>query len=240
MTGIAQAPMQRVMRRLDTAWQAYATPHILVLAQSGAGKTTLARLVLALRPQARVVVFLPKTKVDASWADGPGAPRPVGRLGARFGEDGDGGGPHGRWYLRMATASIDETTRIMREDIALLMAEGHAIVVLDDARALASTYGLHRELDDLVTNGRSAGLSVLTCSQDTAWLPGKAQYPVRLLGHAGSAEAARKFAAFLPAPFTGQAWARELDSTPRLAFVYADTAAPAIAAPARFAMPAGL
>jgi hypothetical protein len=238
VTAIRQASAARVFARATTAWQPYATQNVLILAQNGAGKTTLARRILALRPQAQVVVFLPKVQPDPSWVAGRHPPRPVPRLADRFGGHQDGGGPAGRWYLRPALPDRAETTRIMSEDIELLKTEGQAIVVIDDAHTLASVYGLHKGLGELASNGRSAGLSVITCSYTTKWLPGEGQYHTRFLGHPGSIGAAGEFARALPA--TGGRIIGELAATPRHGWVYADDAAPAIPAPARFTMTAGL
>jgi hypothetical protein len=219
---LPRARLRDVLGRIDEAWQPWISNNMLVLALSGAGKTTLLRVILAeLCPDARVVIFLPKLSPDSTWLAEPHPPMIwPRRLPARFGLEGDAGGPEGRWYLRLAAADNKQAEADFRADIQLILNEGHALVVFDDVRTLASTYHLRDDIGDVICNGRSLGISTITASQTAGYVPARDQMSAQLIGYLGNLDAAKAAAPLISK--RGRDWQDTLNATERYEWIYHD------------------
>src|SRR5512142_3425411 len=159
--------------------------HCLIAGTTGSGKTELARtlvasLLLHQRPHAlQVALFDPKGRGLAPFA---GAPHLLFPVVVEPGET-----------LYRMQSLVSEMERREREGIE----RPRLVVVVDELADLLQSCGVGLEglVRRLVQRGRSAGVSVVACTQKpSAQAVGsvlKANFPVRLVGKVASAEDAR-------------------------------------------------
>jgi hypothetical protein len=51
-----------------------------------------------------------------------------------------------------------------------MMAEGNWVIFIDEARYFVEQMGLRQMMDEIYNEGRSAGISLISCSQGTTWI----------------------------------------------------------------------
>jgi hypothetical protein len=228
---LPDAPFAAVLDRLDATWAPWTAPHMFILAMSGAGKTTLIRQILGYTcaPE-RALVLDPKPADDPSWSDGGWAPAPVTAVAPRFGEDHDGGGPAGLWYRLTASHDPGETARRFTAALRLVQAEGHTVLVLDDAHELCLGLKLRDQIDSVLTLGRSAGISCIVASGDTGYVP-RSQAAFKFAGQISGIDAAKAAARLVGQ--RGRDWEDTILSLESFGWLYFDNR-PGFPGPCRF------
>ncbi|WP_433464359.1 helicase HerA domain-containing protein [Spirillospora sp. CA-128828] len=227
MPHLPAAPLDRVLDRVDRAWQPRRAAHHVILGQTGAGKTTLIKSLLRLRLDARVLIIDPKPAPDPAWDDVAGYPdtwgTPVQHIAAGFGSDREGGGPHGYWFRLVATPDREATGAALAAALDVVRAEGHAIVVIDDAREVCRAYRAHKldqAVESVMNLGRSGATSVLLATQELGYVPGRAQGAFTWVGHTQGLDAAKGGAALLGK--AGKAWVETMSAIPPYHWAYLD------------------
>jgi S-DNA-T family DNA segregation ATPase FtsK/SpoIIIE len=161
--------------------------HVLIAGTTGSGKTELARTILASltlhqKPHNLLLaLFDPKLRGFAPFAQLPHLLFPIARDPAEM--------------LARMSYLTGEMER--RENDAQFSARPRIVIAIDELADALQTCGraLGDHLTRLVQRGRSAGISVIACTQKPAAnIVGtllKANFPVRLVGRVASAEDAR-------------------------------------------------
>jgi hypothetical protein len=200
--------LDRALSRVDHIWHPDAAPHHLLYGMTGAGKTTLVKALLGLCGYERVLVLDPKPQADPVW-DGPdGEPHrwglPVTDVPRMFGAAADGGGPYKRWYRLMGRPDRADTARRFGEALAIIAAEGHCVLVLDDVREITRQLRLAEAVDSCMNLGRSANVLAILCATETGYVSGRAQAAMTWVGHTTGLDAAKAGAGLLG--YSGRAW----------------------------------
>ena len=235
MTTLPEVPLERALRRVGAIWGADAAPHHLVYGQTGSGKTTLIKALLGLCPQSRTLILDPKPAADPVW-DGPaGDPhqwgRPVTEVTPRFGFEGaPGGGPWGMRYRLTGSPDRGDTGRRFGEALAVIAAEGHCVVVLDDVREICRQLRLAEIVDSVMNLGRSANVLAILAATETGYVSGRAQAGMVWVGATSGLDAAKAGAGLLGK--SGRPWYDLTAAIEPRTWVYADTQ-PGTAGPAR-------
>jgi len=193
------APLPRVLARVDAIWHPDAAPHHLLYAMTGAGKSTLVKALLGLCAHERVLILDPKPHPDPVW-DGAGADawgRIVHAAGPAFGSDRDGGGPAGLWFRLAGTPDRGETARRFGAALAIVAAEGHCVLVLDDVREITRQLRLAEHVDSALNLGRSANVLAILSATETGYVSGRAQAAQVWIGHTSGLDAAKAGAGLL-------------------------------------------
>jgi hypothetical protein len=202
MTALPEVPMARALRRVDSIWGPDAAPHQLIFGMSGAGKTTLAKKLLSLCGNERVLVVDPKQNADLIW-DGPdGDPdrwgRPVETISPMFGYEGEpGGGPNGMWYRITGAPDRGDTARRFGAALKIVAAEGHCMLFLEDVKETCKQLGLADPVESLLTLGRSANICAVLSTTETSYVSGRSQGGIIWVGHTEGLPAAKAGAALL-------------------------------------------
>lgn len=207
---LPHASLERVLSRIKLIWKPGRAPHILLLGQTGCGKSTVVQELLGLHSYERDIVLDPKPTEDHIW-DGPADdPRRWGgpithippMLG--YGDQEPGGGPCGmRWRL-LGSPDRDDTAQRFGAALATITAEGHYRVVLEDYRELCWQLGLLKQVNSLLSLGRSSNLCTVVTATETGWATGRSQAGIVLVGATSGLEAAKAGAALLGK--SGRAW----------------------------------
>jgi len=176
---------------MSETWSPWHAPHMWLLGMTGAGKTTLVRNIMCWCCAAeRVLVLDPKPADDASWSTGDWPPAPITMLRPLFGQKQDGGGPARTWYRLTASHDPAETARRFAAALRIVRAEGHTVLVVDDAHEICFALGLRADVDGVLALGRSAGISCIVASGDTGYVP-KGHAAFKLAGHITGIDAAK-------------------------------------------------
>jgi hypothetical protein len=93
------------------------------------------------------------------------------------------------------------------------------VVVLDDAHELCAGLNLRKDIDSILGLGRSAVVSCVVASGDTAYVP-RGQLSFKWIGHLDGLPAGKAAAGVLGQ--RGVGWAGTLLATPPFGWVYAD------------------
>lgn len=72
----------------------------------------------------------------------------------------------------------------------VVQAEGHTVLVIDDAHELCAGLNLRDQIDSVLTLGRSAAISCIVASGDTGYVP-SSQATFKFTGHISSIDAAK-------------------------------------------------
>jgi DNA helicase HerA-like ATPase len=183
-------PFGRVQGRMARLWDPFArNPHIGVFGFTGSGKSHLIRYgILPLRPYSRTVVIDVKDDRDQTW-DGFG--QTVTELPPAFFKSADGA----RWRLIVDRANPKPQLRNFFHQIR---GEGHCIVVMDETRSITEReqIGLGSDVENLITEGRGIGVTMIMGTQSTAWaVPSVKDQPGALfIGQTNTRDEAMKLA----------------------------------------------
>jgi len=200
--GIPPVPLERVLDRVDYIWGPERAPHHLLFGMSGSGKTTLIQSLLGVCPEDRVLILDPKPAADAIW-DGPaGEPhrwgKPVTAIVPMFGYEGEGGGgPQGMWYRLTGGPDRLDTARRFAAALAIVAAEGHVVLILDDVREICRQLRLAERVDSVMNLGRSASVCAVLSATETSYVSGRSQGGMVWVGHTAGLPAARAGAELL-------------------------------------------
>jgi hypothetical protein len=148
----------------------------------------------------------------------------------RFGEDSDGGGPAGLWYRLTASHDPGQTARRFTAALRLVQAEGHTVLVSDDAHELCAGLRLRDQIDSVLTLGRSAAISCVVASGDTGYVP-RSQAAFKFTGHISGIDAATGAARL--AGLRGRDWEDTLLAVEPFQWLYFDDR-PGFPGPCRF------
>lgn len=218
------APVARVLARVSAAWAPQTAPHHLILAQTRAGKSTLIKALLQLRPTARALILDPKPAADEVWDDDPGDLHtwglPVTSIQPGFGQHAEGGGPHGYWFRMIATKDRAATASAIEAALGIVRSEGHVILVVDDAKEVCRAYRQSEQVESVMLLGGSNATSVILATQELGYVPGRAQTAFNWIGHTGGWDAAKAAAAILGRQ--GRPWHAAMAAIPAYTFCYHD------------------
>jgi hypothetical protein len=194
-------PLPRALARAGAIWHPGGAAHHIVYGMTGAGKTTLIKDLAGLCPAARMLVLDPKPHPDPVWDGPPDDPfrwgRPVTSVGPMFGSDRDGGGPAGLWFRLTGTPDRAETARRLGDALAIIAAEGHCVLVLDDVREITRQLRLAERVDSVMNLGRSASVLAILSATETGYVSGRAQAAQVWVGHTSGLDAAKAGASLL-------------------------------------------
>jgi energy-coupling factor transporter ATP-binding protein EcfA2 len=198
---LPQVKLDRVLRRVDSVWSAGNAAHHLIVGQTGSGKSTLIKALLTLCKFERALILDPKPHDDRVWFDADDPlrwGRPVEKIGEQFGYKGErGGGSYGMWYRIQGQPDRRETARRFGDALAIVAAEGHVVLALDDCRELARQLRLAEEIDSVMSLGRSANTLAVLSATEASWVAGKAQSAMTWIGATSGLAAAKSGAELL-------------------------------------------
>jgi hypothetical protein len=221
---LAQVALGRALRRVASVWHPAGAAHHILYGMTGSGKSTLVKSLLGLCG-GRVLILDPKPHPDPVW-DGPaGDPhqwgRPVTSIGPMFGADREGGGPLGLWFRLTGTPDRGETARRFGEALAIVAAEGHCVLVLDDVREITRQLRLAERVDSVMNLGRSANVLAILSATETGYVSGRAQAAMTWVGHTSGLDAAKAGAGLLG--HSGRAWWQTTAAVAPHEWIYADS-----------------
>jgi len=202
MIDLPAVQLARVLRRVDAIWSPQAAPHHLIYGMSGSGKTTLIKALLGLCLTERVLIIDPKPAADPVWdsqlSDAHQWGKPVTAISPMFGYDGeDGGGPNCMWYRLTGAPDRADTARRFAAALAIVAAEGHTVLVLDDVRETCRQLGLAQAVDSVMNLGRSANVCAILSTTETGYVSGRSQGGMVWVGHTTGLNAAKAGAELL-------------------------------------------
>jgi len=156
-------PFSRVQGRMIRLWDPFRrNSHIVVYGFTGSGKSHLIRYgILPLRRYSRTVVIDMKDDRDSTWS---GFGTPVAELPPMFFDSGD----FSRWRIIVDRSNPQSQLRRVLDQIRT---EGHCVVVLDETRSVTEREqaGLGSVVENLITEGRGLGVSMIMGAQSLAW-----------------------------------------------------------------------
>lgn len=218
MTGLPRADLGRVLDRVAAIWSPRAAPHHLIYGASGAGKSTLIRQLAARREYARLLLIEPKRQPDPVYE---GFAAPVMTIAPRFGSDGEGGGPYGRWFRLTGAPDREDTRRRIGAALEIVANEGRTLLVLDDVKEICKQLGLRDLVESILNLGRSAGICAVLSTTETAYVAGRSQGAMIWVGYTGGGLAAARAGAELLG-WRGAARQDECARTGRYEWIYQD------------------
>jgi len=199
LNALPRAGLSRVLERVDAIWHPEAAPHHLIFGMTGSGKTTLVKALLGLCGEERALIIDPKPHPDPVWADA--SPLRWGcqvqKISPMFGSRQEGGGPSGLWFRLTGSPDRGDTARRIGAALAIVAAEGHCVLVLDDVRELTRQLRLAEDVDSILNLGRSASVLAILSATETAYVSGRAQAAQVWVGHTSGLDAAKAGAGLL-------------------------------------------
>jgi len=223
MIDLPEVRLPRVLDRVGALWHPQAAAHHLIFGQTGAGKTTLVKALLGLCPYSRVLILDPKPKADPVWDGGDAGQwgKLVTSVPPAFGSDREGGGPRGLWFRLAGTPDREQTARRFADALAIVAAEGHAVLVLDDVREMCRQLRLAEPIDSVMNLGRSANILAILCATETGWVAGRNQGAMTWIGHTAGLDAAKDGAKLLGR--SGRDWYETTAAIEPHAWIYSDS-----------------
>lgn len=158
-------PFDVVQGRLSRFWDPFErNSFMVVIGVTGSGKSHLVRYgILPLAKASRTVVIDVKDDRDSVWA---GFGKTVDVLPAEFFK---AGGDHPYTWRVLVNKSTAQAQ--LREVFAQLRGEGHCVIVMDESRSITEReqLGLGSAVENLITESRGLGTSIIMGAQSTAW-----------------------------------------------------------------------
>ena len=159
-------PFDQVQGRVSRFWDPFErNSFTVVIGVTGSGKSHLIRYgILPLAGYSRTVVIDVKEDRDSVWA---GFGKPVDVLPPAFFKHTDGD-HHLVWRVLVHKATAQSQ---LREIFAQLRGEGHCVIVMDESRSITEReqIGLGSAVENLITESRGLGTSIIMGAQSTAW-----------------------------------------------------------------------
>lgn len=151
-------PFGRIQGRMSRLWDPFErNPHVAVFGITGSGKSYLIRYgILPLRAYSRTVVIDVKDDRDSVWS---GWGTPVAELPQAF---------RGQYRVIVNRANAQPQ---LRRTFDQLRNEGHCLIVVDESRSITEReqVGLGSVVENLITEGRGIGITMIMGAQSTAW-----------------------------------------------------------------------
>lgn len=222
---IPEATLQRVLRRVGSVWHPERAAHHLAYGSTGAGKSTLVKALLGLCPHARVLVVEPKRNPDAVYQGPADDPfrwgRPVISVEPRFGSEQEGGGPAGLWFRIQGSPDRADTARRIGAALDIVANEGHCVLVLDDVKEVSKQLELAKQVESILSLGRSAAILAILATTEVSYVAGRTQGAMTWVGYSGGSLPAAKAGAELLG-WRGAARQDFCASVPRHGWIYQD------------------
>jgi len=115
-----------------------------------------------------------------------------------FGYDGNvGGGPCRMWYRLTGGPDRADTARRFAAALAIVTAEGHTVLILDDVRETCRQLHLAESVDSVMNLGRSANVCAILSATETSYVAGRSQGGMVWVGHTTGLNAAKTGAELL-------------------------------------------
>ncbi|MGH3283590.1 MAG: hypothetical protein ACRDPD_02700 [Streptosporangiaceae bacterium] len=163
---VPTVPFGRIQGRVARLWDPFErNAFMVVVGITGSGKSHLMRYgILPLRSYSRTVVIDVKDDRDSVWA---GFGQPVAELAPAFFRTGSKEHP-AVWRVIVNRANAQAQLRRIFEQIR---SEGHCVLVMDESRSITEReqIGLGSAVENLITEGRGLGVSMIMGAQSTAW-----------------------------------------------------------------------
>lgn len=159
-------PFGQVQGRVSRLWDPFErNSFMVVIGITGSGKSHLIRYgILPLSGYSRTVVIDMKEDRDSVWS---GFGQPVDMLPPAFFRTDD---PDNRlvWRVIVNRATAQKQ---LREVFRQLRDEGHCVIVMDESRSITEReqIGLGSAVENLITESRGLGTSIIMGAQSTAW-----------------------------------------------------------------------
>jgi hypothetical protein len=156
----------QIQGRMARLWDPFErNPHVAVFGITGSGKSYLIRRgILPLRRDSRIVVIDVKDDRDSVWT---GFGKPVTELPPAFFLTDD------REYPAVWRVIVDRRNAQaqLRRIFDQIRDEGHCVVVVDESRSITEReqVGLGSVVENLITEGRGLGVTMIMGAQSTAW-----------------------------------------------------------------------
>jgi hypothetical protein len=220
--------LDRALQRQDTVWHTGpgGSPHVIVVGQSGSGKSHLIREMLTLCDHERVLILDAKPAEDPIWQGPPDDPwkygRPVEHLPERFGYSERGGGPLGMFWRLTGSPDRGDTAKRFSRALSIVAAEGHTVLVCEDVVILSRQLKLAEQVDEILHTARSASVMAVLSATALSYVAGRSQSSQVWVGYTGGSIPAAKAAADLIG-WRGRDAVDYLASIKRHQFLYHET-----------------
>lgn len=215
---IPNVPFDKVARRIARYWNPDEyNPHKGILAPTGGGKSYLIRYgLLPIVPRARVVLIDVKPGGEKTWR---GWGNDVTEIHPKFGL-----GPDGTANYRIMLQPGSEGKAQVKRVLNIVATEGNTVLIMDDSRKItahAPALGYANDVDALITDGRSIGITVILGAGTTTWSVGglREQCGSYFLGMTNSARQRKEFADISGLPSEARS---ALDTLKPRQFLYCD------------------
>lgn len=163
---VPAVPFAKVQGRVARFWDPFErNSFTVVVGVTGSGKSHLIRYgILPLARYSRTVVIDVKDDRDSVWA---GFGQTVDELPPAFFRTGNAEHPLVWRVLVNKSTAQDQLRRVFEQ----LRGEGHCVIVMDESRSITEReqIGLGSAVENLITESRGLGTSMIMGAQSTAW-----------------------------------------------------------------------
>lgn len=165
---VPDVPIAQIQGRMNRLWDPFArNSFIALVGVQGSGKSYLIRnAILPLCSRERIVVIDVKDGRDSAWY---GFGKPATELEPAFFVSGDDDDDYPcAWRVLVDRKNAQAQLRKVFDQIR---SEGHCVLVMDDSRSITEReqVGLGSTVENMITDGRALGISVIMGAQSSAW-----------------------------------------------------------------------